>query len=264
MEIINGKEIHPIFNFYNIIIKTKKDVDAKFVTELEELTKKVKKNKKGIWLRIPENIYQKIDIELLQLLQKEFTFYYNDSIEKNLIFLATKLSSYPPMPNANIGSHLIIMTSDNQILVTVEDDGKGNDKISLPGGHIDSSDNGIKNALLREFGEEVTKEVKINHDKLQLATIRLVPSFQRLSNMFSNQDVWFLYKLELSLLEIKKIIKTFKQNNEVKTLKLMSLDVLSKEVGWLTKDVVKALKNSNIHTYQTNKAYKDYPGFFSY
>jgi len=271
MEIFNGNQLSPVFNFYTIVIsKNSKDVNKdNFFIELEALTKKVKSTKKGIWLKIDENIYKKLDIKLLQLLQKEYTFYYNDINEKNLIFVATKLKTYPPAPNTNIGTHLMIMTPDNQVLTTIEDDGQGNDIISLVGGHIDLNDNGIHNsihnAMIRKLGEEITKSIKINKSKIQLVTLRQIPSFPRLGNMYKNQDIWFLYKLELSKSDCNKIITSYKQNNEVKSLQLMDLATLSKKVDWMTKDIVTALKcNCDVLIHHANKAYKDIEGYFFY
>ena len=123
MEIFNGQQLTPVYNFYTIIItKTTKDINSdKFCDELLALTKKIKSTRKGIWLKIDEPVYKKLDIKLLQLLQKEYTFYYNDNNEHSLIFVASKLKTYPPAPNTNIGTHLMIMTPDNQILTTIED-----------------------------------------------------------------------------------------------------------------------------------------------
>jgi len=271
MEEINGQKVTPVFNFYNIIINKQNTIKSSFDIELDTLVKKVKSTKKGIWLKIDESIYQKIDVKLLQLIQKEFTFYYNDTNEKYLIFVATKLKTYPPAPNTNIGTHLMIMTPDNNILTTIEDDGKGNTIVSLPGGHIDLDDNGIVNALHRQFGEEVTKNIKINKKNLKLVTIRQVPLFPRLGSLFKNQDVWFLYKLELSKADCNKIIKNFEKNEEVKTLELMTLDELKTKVGWLTKDIVDALQNSNgsngdssMNIHHSKKAYNDSEGYFFY
>ena len=185
METFNGNQLSPVFNFYTISInKNTKDINKdNFFIELTALTKKIKSTKKGIWLRIDENVYKKLDVQLLQLLQKEYTFYYNDTNEKNLIFVATKLKTYPPAPNTNIGTHLMIMTPDNQVLTTIEDDGRGNDIISLVGGHVDLNDNGIHNsihnAIIRNIGEETTKSIKINKSKIQLVTLRQIPSFPR-------------------------------------------------------------------------------------
>lgn len=267
METFNGIQITPVFNFYTIVItKNTKDVNKdKFFLELEYLTKKVKSTKKGIWLRIEESIYKKLDIKLLQLLQKEYTFYYNDTNENNLIFVATKLKNYPPAPNTNIGTHLMIITPDNQILTTIEDDGKGNDKISIPGGHIDLDDNGIQNAMIREFGEEVSKNIKINKNKLKLVTLRQVPSFPRLGDIYKNQDIWFLYTLELSKSDCNKIISSYKKNDEVKSLQLMDLDTLSKKVGWLSKDILTALKcNCDVKIHHSKNAYNNNEGYFFY
>ena len=267
METFNGIQLKPVFNFYTISIsKNTKDINKdNFFIELEALTKKVKSTKKGIWLKIDENVYKKLDVKLLQLLQKEYTFYYNDINEKNLIFVATKLKTYPPAPNTNIGTHLMIMTPDNQVLTTIEDDGQGNNKISIPGGHIDLDDNGIQNALIREFGEEVTESIKINKNKLKLVTLRQIPSFPRLGNIYKNQDIWFLYTLELSKSDCNKIISSYKQNNEAKSLQLMNLETLSKKVDWLTKDIVTALKcNCDVLIHHANKAYKDIEGYFFY
>jgi len=264
-EYINGTKLEPIFNFYTIIIKSSKTINDNFINELEKLIKKVKTTNKGIWLSLPELLYKKIDIKLLLLLQKEFTFYYNDIMNNNLIFIATKLKTYPPAPNTNIGTHLMITTKDNSILTTIENDGKTNTKISLPGGHIDLSDNGIEKALIREFGEEITKNININKNQLKLLTIRHIPMFPRLGNIYKNQDIWFLYKLELSKNDINKIIKNFKINNEVKSLKLVNIDILSENVNWLTKDIIKAIKeNNNINIHNSKKAYGNNQGFFFY
>jgi hypothetical protein len=267
METFNGVQLTPVFNFYTIVIsKNSKDITKEhFFLELEALTKKVKSTKKGLWLRIEESIYKKIDINLLQLLQKEYTFYYNDTNENNLIFVATKLKTYPPAPNTNIGTHLMIMTPDNQVLITIEDDGKGNDKISIPGGHIDLDDNGIQNELIREFGEEVTESIKINKNKLKLVTLRQVPSFPRLGNMYKNQDIWFLYQLEVSKSDCNKMISNYQKNNEVKSLQLMDLETLSKKVGWLSKDILTALKcNCDVKIHHSKNAYNNSEGYFFY
>ena len=269
MEIINGKSISPVFNFYNIVIsKDTKDINKDhFFNELEALTKKVKSSKKGIWLKIEETIYKKLDIKLLQLLQKEYTFYYNDTNENSLIFVATKLKTYPPAPNTNIGTHLMIMTPDKKILTTIEDDGKGNDIISIPGGHIDlgDSDNGIQNAMIREFGEEITTSIKINKNKLKLVTLRQVPLFPRLGNMYKNQDIWFLYQIELSKSDCNKIISSYKQNGKAKSLELMDLETLSKKVNWLSKDIFTALKcNCDVKIHHSKNAYNNNEGYFYY
>jgi len=267
METINGKQVQPVFNFYNVVINKENNIKDNLCNELAHLAKKVKATKKGIWLKIEESIYQKIDINLLQLLQKEFKFYYNDTNDKYLIFVCTKLKSYPPAPNTNIGSHLMIMTPDNNILTTIEDDGKGGTIVSLPGGHMDLEDNGIINSLNRKFGEEVVKDIKINKSKLKLVTIRQVPSFSRLGDLFKNQDVWFLYKLELSKSDCNKIINSFEINEEVKTLKLMNLEELSSKVDWLSKDIIQALHNStttNFTMHYSKKAYKNSEGYFFY
>ena len=267
MEIFNGTQLTPVFNFYTIIItKNTKNINTdRFFLDLEGLTKKVKSTKKGIWLKIDGSIYKKLEIKLLQLLQKEYTFYYNNTHENTLIFVATKLTSYPPAPNTNIGTHLMIMTPENQVLITVEDDGKGNDVISIPGGHIDLNDNSIQDAMLREFGEEVSKNIKINKNQLKLATLRQIPQFPRLGNLYKNQDIWFLYTLELSKNDCNKIIHSYKKNNEVKSVRLIDLETLSKKVGWLSKDICTALKNnSNINIHYSNNAYNNNEGFFYY
>jgi hypothetical protein len=267
MEEINGQRVMPVYNYYIIVIDKQNSIKSNFDNELEALVKKVKSSKKGIWLKIEESIYQKIDIKLLQLLQKEFTFYYNDKNDKCLIFVATKLKNYPPSPNTNIGTHLMIMTPDNNILTTIEDDGNGNTIVSLPGGHIDLDDNGIINALHRQFGEEVTKNIKINKKNLKLVTIRQVPLFPRLGNLYKNQDIWFLYKLELSKADCNKIIKNFEKNEEVKTLELMTLDELKTKVSWLSKDIVSALESSASNTidiHHSKKAYNNSEGYFYY
>jgi hypothetical protein len=270
METFNGQQLTPVFNFYTIVItKNNKDVNKdNFSLELETLTKKVKSTKKGIWLKIDETIYKKLDIKLLQLLQKEYTFYYNDTNENNLIFVATKLKTYPPAPNTNIGTHFMIMTPDNQILTTIEDDGKGNDIISIPGGQIDvnDNDNGIEQAIMREFGEEITKSIKINKSKLKLVTLRQVPLFPRLGNMYKNQDIWFLYTLELSKSDCNKIITHYKQSNGgAKSLQLMNLETLSKKVGWLSKDIFTALKcNCDVKIHHSKNAYNNNEGYFYY
>lgn len=265
MENINGHQLLPIFNFYNIMINKDNNIKPNFDKELETLSKKVKSTRKGIWLKIEESIYQNLDVKLLQLLQKEFKFYYNDTNDKYLIFVCTKLKNYPPAPNTNIGTHLMITTPDNNILTTIEDDGKGKTIVSLPGGHIDLEDNGIVNALIRQFGEEIVKNIKINKNKLKLVTIRQVPSFARLGNLYKNQDLWFLYKLELSKTDCNKIINNFKSNQEVKTLKLMKLEELTSKVDWLTKDIIDALQNSsNFSIHNSKKAYKDLEGSFFY
>ena len=270
METFNGQQLTPIFNFYTIIItKNIKDINGdSFFREFLDLTKKVKNNKKGIWLKISESIYKKLDIKLLQLLQNEYSFYYNDTNENNLIFVATKLKTYPPAPNTNIGTHLMIMTPDNQLLTTVEDDGKGNDIISIPGGSINlgDSDNGIENAIIREFGEEITKSIKINKNKLKLVTLRQVPLFPRLGNMYKNQDIWFLYRLELSKNDCNKIISNYKQSNGgAKSLQLMNLETLSKKVNWLSKDILVALKcNCDVKIHHSENAYNNNEGYFYY
>jgi hypothetical protein len=269
METFNGIQLTPVFHFYTIIInKDTKNINKdKFFLELEEFTKKVKSTKKGLWLRIEESIYKKLDIKLLQLLQKEYTFYYNDTNENNLIFVATKLKTYPPAPNTNIGTHLMIMTPDHQILITTEDDGKGNDYISIPGGHIDlgDSDNGIQNAMIREFGEDITKSIKLNKNKLKLVTLRQVPLFPRLGNMYKNQDIWFLYTLELSKSDCNKIISSYKQNGKAKSLQLMDLETLSKKVNWLSKDIFTALKcNCDVKIHHSENAYNNNEGYFYY
>ena len=82
-EYINGTKLEPIFNFYTIIIKSSKTINDNFINELEKLIKKVKTTNKGIWLSLSDVLYKKIDIKLLLLLQKEFTFYYNDIIDVN-------------------------------------------------------------------------------------------------------------------------------------------------------------------------------------
>jgi len=150
---------------------------------------------------------------------------------------------------------------------SIEDDGKGGTIVSLPGGHMDLEDNGIINSLNRKFGEEVVKDIKINKSKLKLVTIRQVPSFSRLGDLFKNQDVWFLYKLELSKSDCNKIINSFEINEEVKTLKLMNLEELSSKVDWLSKDIIQALHNStttNFTMHYSKKAYKNSEGYFFY
>jgi hypothetical protein len=269
METFNGTKLTPVFNFYTIVItKNTKDVNKEhFFLELEALTKKVKSTKKGIWFKIDESIYKKLDIKLLQLLQGEYTFYYNDTNENNLIFVATNLKTYPPAPNTNIGTHLMIMTPDKQILTTIEDDGKGNNNISLPGGHIDlgDSDNGIQNAMIREFGEDIAKSIKMNNKKLKLVTLRQVPLFPRLGNMYKNQDIWFLYTLELSKSDCNKIISNYKKDGEAKSLQLMNLETLSKKVNWLSKDIFTALKcNCDVKIHHSKNAYNNNEGYFYY
>ena len=272
MEIFNGQQLTPVYNFYTIIItKTTKDINSdKFCDELLALTKKIKSTRKGIWLKIDEPVYKKLDIKLLQLLQKEYTFYYNDNNEHSLIFVASKLKTYPPAPNTNIGTHLMIMTPDNQILTTIEDNGKGDNIISMPGGYINLDDeNGIINALIREFGEEVSKNIKLNKSKLKLITIRHVPLFPRLGNIYKNQDIWFLYKLELSLADCTKIINSASANNtkneDVKSLQLMDITTISKKVKWLSKDIINALhKHNDINIYNSKTAYHNNEGYFYY
>lgn len=263
MEIINGHKIVPIFNFYNILIDNA--IDGNFIKDLSKLVKKVKANKQGIWLKIKEETYKKINLELLQLIQKEFNFYYNDINDNYIIFSCTKLTNYPPAPNTNIGTHLMIMTPDNKVLTTIEDDGKGGEKISLPGGHIDLNDNGVQNALIREFGEEITKSIKINKNKLKLVTVRQISEFPRLGNMFKNQDIWFLFKLELSNNDCNKIIKKYKKNQEVKEIELMEINTIAKKVSWLSKDLINAINNdSNINIHNSDNAYNGIPGLFFY
>jgi len=271
METINGNQLTPYFNFYTIVINKQNTIKPAFFAELENLVIKVNKSKKGIWLKIDESIYQKLDIKLLQLLQKEFKFYYNDTNTKCLIFVATKLKTYPSAPNTNIGTHLMIMTPDNNVLTSIENNGKGGTYITLPGGNIDLSDNdGIQNTLFREFGEEITKHIKINKKNLKLVTIRHIPEFQRLGNLYRNQDMWFLYKLELSKVDCSKIIKHFKESEKTKQLQLMSLKDVGKNVSWLSKDIIDALhcndidNGSNMSIYHSKTAYNDSEGYFFY
>ena len=267
METFNGQQLKPVFNFYTInITKNTQNVnEITFLKELLALTKKVKSTNKGIWFKIDDTIYKNLHAKFLQLLQKEYTFYYNDINENNLIFVATNLKSYPPAPNTNIGTHLMIMTSDNQILTTIEDDGEGNDIISLPGGHLDLGENGIENMMIREFGAEITKSIKINKSKLKLVTVRQIPLFPRLGNMYKNQDIWFLYKLELSKSDCNKIISSYKQNGDAKSLELIDLLTLSKKVSWLSKDIYNALKcNCDVKIHPTKNAYNNIEGYFYY
>jgi 8-oxo-dGTP pyrophosphatase MutT (NUDIX family) len=159
----------------------------------------------------------------------------------------------------------MIMTPDNQILTTIEDDGKGNDIISIPGGHIDLGENGIQNAMIREFGEEITKSIKINESKLKIVTIRQVPLFPRLGNIYKNQDIWFLYTLELSKSDCNKIISNYKKNGEAKSLQLINLEALTKKVGWLSKDIFTALKcNCDVKVHHSKNAYNNNEGYFFY
>jgi len=254
---ISGKKIIAIFGFYNILIDDNTLLDDKFIKDIKEIFKKG-----GIWLIIPENLYKKCNINIIELIRKEFTFYYNDLAGKKLIFVKSKNQSYPPAPNANIGTHVIIMSSDNNVLVTMEKNENNDSKISIPGGHMDLTDDGIENTLIREFGEEITKKIKINKNDLQLVLVRFIPDFPRLGHLYKNKDIWFLYKLVLSEKKIKEIILNYKKNNEVSGVKLLSIDELSKSVNWMTNDVVQALKNSRINKKESNKAYNDNYGFF--
>lgn len=109
MEEINGKKIIPKFNFYNILINEENNIKNvyTFIIELHNLILKVKYNNKGIWIKIEESVYQKLDIRLLELLQRECKLYNIDRNENYLIFVSSNLEFYPPADYTNNESDLL-------------------------------------------------------------------------------------------------------------------------------------------------------------